>query len=100
MAYIVTPDRSSKTHTGYAMYPAKVRKMASTVATILGISDEEVKIEIYTPVDKGKDKTKSLEETAAGHMIFDFDPKGGSKAKPYAWRILWQNSQLDADQWS
>ena len=100
VAYIVTPDRNSKTHTGYPMYPAKVRKMASTVATILGISDEEVNKVIYDPVDSKKDKSNSLWKTAAGRMIFDFDPKGGSTAKPHAWRILWQNSQLDADQWS
>ena len=100
VTYIVTPDRSSKALTGSPLYPAKVPKMAHTVATILGIPDDEVKIKTYIPVDKKKDTSDSLKITAAGHMIFDFDPTGGSRAEPYAWRIVWQNSQIDADQWS
>ena len=99
VAYIVTPDRNSNKITGNAFYPAKVRSMRHTVATILGIDDEQVKVQTYIPVDKNKDKSGSLENTAAGHMINDFDPKGGSRAEPYAWRIIWQNSQIDADQW-
>ena len=73
--------------------------MRETVATILGIDVDKVKIMTYIAVDKGRDTSGSLTETAAGHMIFDFDPSGGSKDKPYAWRIIWQNSQIGADQW-
>ena len=99
VAYIVTPDKSSKAVTGVPYYPAKIPKMRHTVADILGIKDDEVKIQTYIPVDKKKDTSGSLKNTAAGHMIFDFDPKGGSRAEPYSWRIIWQNSQIDADQW-
>ena len=98
--YIVTPDRSSKALTGIPYYPAKVPAMAQTVATILGISKEEVKIKTYIPVDKKKDKSDSLTQTAAGHMIFDFDPDEGSRRGGfYAWRIIWENSQIAADLW-
>ena len=99
VAYIVTPTSSSKAVTGAPLYRAKIPSMRHTVANILGIDDDEVKIQTYIPVDKKKDKSDSLTKTAAGHMIFDFDPKGGSRAEPYAWRIIWQNSQIDADQW-
>ena len=100
VAYIVTPDRSNKALTGSPNYRAKIPSMRSTVATILGITDDKVKIQTYIPVDKKKDESGSLDKTAAGHMIFDFDPTGGSKREPYAWRLIWQNSQIDADQWS
>ena len=99
VAYIVTPDRSSKAVTGNPFYPGKIPSMRKTVANILEIADDKVKIQTYIPVDKKKDDSDSLTKTAAGHMIFDFDPTGGSRAEPYAWRIIWQNSQIDADQW-
>ena len=73
--------------------------MSATVATILGIEVEEVKVRTYIAVDKKKDSSNALSNTAAGHMIFDFDPTGGDRKEPFAWRIIWQNSLIDADQW-
>ena len=100
VAYIVTPDRSEEQQTGNPQYRDKVSDMAHTVATILKIPDEQVNIQTYLPVDKAEDESKALENTAAGHMIFDFDPEGGSDAKPNAWRIIWENSLIAGDQWS
>jgi len=73
--------------------------MAHTIATILGISDDQVTQATYLSVDKKKDKTDALGSTAAGHMIFDYDPTGGNRREPRAWRIIWQNSLILGQQW-
>ena len=73
--------------------------MAKKVAEILDIDVPRVKNVTYLAVDKAKDKTNALSKTATGHMIFDFDPSGGSRGMPYAWRIIWQNSLIAGDQW-
>ena len=77
--------------------------MASTVATILGIPANQVQLNTYVGVDKDKDPD-ALTTTAAGHMIFDYDPTGGpasTRRTPFAaWRIIWQKSQILADQWN
>lgn len=76
--------------------------MASTVATILGVTPDKVITETYVSVDKQKDP-KALDNTAAGHMIFDYDPTGGpggNRRTPWAaWRIIWQKELILADQW-
>ena len=73
--------------------------MRSTVATILGIEPEEVKVQTYKAIDKARDTSNALYNTATGHMIFDFNPTGGSRKEPFAWSIIWQNSQIDAERW-
>lgn len=96
---IMTPDRSVKNPEGNPFYPAKIRDMKAAVAAALNIDGERVTVNTYAPVDKKKDTTNALKTTAAGHMIFDFDPKGGSRATPYAWRIIWQRNILAGDEW-
>lgn len=76
--------------------------MASTVATILGVTPDKVIQDTYVGVDKKKNP-QALKTTAAGHMIFDYDPTGGpggTRRAPWAaWRIIWQRDQILADQW-
>lgn len=76
--------------------------MASTVATILGVTPDKVTQDTYVGIDKKKDP-QGLKTTAAGHMIFDYDPTGGpggTRRTPWAaWRIIWQKEQILADQW-
>ncbi len=76
--------------------------MAATVAAILGISPDSVIQETYVGVDKKMD-TQALSVSAAGHMVFDYDPKGGPgsmrRAPLAAWRDIWQREQILADQW-
>ena len=100
-AYILTPARGN-TANNNPLYPAKIRLMASTVANILGITPDQVSQNTYVAVDGSIDKN-ILKNTAAGRMLFDYDPTGGplgTRRKPYAaWRIIWQKEQILADQW-
>ena len=84
---------------GEPLYSKKIAKMRESVASILGISVEKVNVRTYVAVDKKKDGSNALETTAAGHMIFEFDPTGTGRRKA-AWRIIWENSLIDADEWS
>ncbi len=88
---------------GQFEYPNKIKSMASTVATILGVTPDKVIQKTYVALD-AKQSANVLKNTAAGHMIFDYDPRGGpagSESEPYAaWRIIWQREQIDADQWN
>ena len=103
-AYILSPDTSEGDGqpSGVFLYPGKVQSMASTVATILGIPIDQVQKNTYAGVDKER-APDVLKTTAAGHMIFDYDPKGGlastRRTALAAWRIIWQRSQILADQW-
>lgn len=73
--------------------------MAKAVADALGVDVSAVQQVPYLAVDKAKDRTNALDNTAAGRMIFDYDPQGAGRRRP-AWRIIWQNSQILADFWS
>ena len=76
--------------------------MVTTVATVLGVQADRVQAKTYVAFDKNK-HSEVLKDTAAGRMIFDYDPRGGPDSKrrtpQAAWRILWQNEQIDADAW-
>ena len=76
--------------------------MASTIASILGIDTNKVVQKTYVPADGVKDK-ELLKATAAGRMIFDYDPTGGPggnrRVPKAAWRIIWQKELILADQW-
>ena len=76
--------------------------MASTIASILGIDTNKVVQKTYVPADGALDE-ELLKNTAAGRMIFDYDPTGGPEATrrvPKAgWRIIWQKELILADQW-
>ena len=99
VAWIVTPDKAEKgAPSGRPLYYGKIPNMRETVASILGIPAEEVKVRTYVAVDEAKDISDALGTTAAGHMIFDFDPKGGGR-RTRAWRIIWENSLIDTDEW-
>ena len=78
--------------------------MASTVATILGVAKNKVTQMTYVAIDSNEDSDDQLTNTAAGRMIFDYDPTGGpggTESEPYAaWRILWQRDQIAIDQWN
>lgn len=88
--------------------------MASTVAaTILGVQANRVQTKTYVAVNKEAKADEEnaaasggdvLENTAAGHMIFDYDPRGGPDSKrrapQAAWRIPWQKELIDADAWT
>ncbi len=99
VAYILTPDRAQKALTNKPLYHAKIPAMAQTVADAIGIDVERVQQRTYLAVDKTRDTTDALKNTAAGHMIFDFDPTGGDRGTPYAWRIIWQNSLILSRDW-
>ena len=74
--------------------------MADTIAVILGINVNQVTKVKYLAVDKEKDH-EILDTTAAGHLIFNYDPKDGHRKHPSrAWRIIWENRLIDADQWA
>ncbi len=102
--YILGPRaESDETNAGGLLYPDKTEKMARTIATILSIDFKTIQQESYVGVDKDKDKKLPkpvLSHTAAGHMIFDYDPKGGDRKEPFAWRIIWQRDQILGQQWS
>ncbi len=77
--------------------------MADTIASILSIDAKVINLESYEGVDKKADDLTPrplLKHTAAGHMIFDYDPKGGDRKEPFAWRIIWERSQILGQQWS
>ncbi|KAL8776565.1 MAG: hypothetical protein Q9213_008222 [Squamulea squamosa] len=107
VVYILSPDTSlDPAHpTGVFQYSDEINTMASTVANVLNIPRAKVQTETYVAVDKSKDEEKGekqaiLETTAAGHMIFDYDPAGGSRRSPMAqWRIIWQRAQILGDEW-
>ena len=73
--------------------------MADTIAPMLGINANQVKLHRYAAVDKLKDGTDQLGVTAAGHMIFDYDPQAGDRKEPMSWRIIWERGILDLQQW-
>jgi len=85
---------------GGLLYPDKTEKMAKTIASILDIDYNAIQQESYVGVDKNKDIDGVLDNTAAGHMIFDYDPKAGDRREPFAWRIIWERSQILGHQWS
>lgn len=94
---------SDENNAGGLLYPAKTKEIADTIASILSIEPNAIHVESYVAVDKDKDsKTPrpALVHTAAGRMIFDYDPKGGDRKEPFAWRIIWERSQILGDQWS
>ena len=76
--------------------------MASTIASILGLDTNKVVQKTYVPADGAVDE-ELLKNTAAGRMIFDYDPTGGPEATrrvpKAAWRIIWQKELILADQW-
>ena len=74
--------------------------MVDTVASILGIDANEVKLHAYEAVDKARDTANVLGETAAGRLVSDYDPKAGDRKEPVSWRIIWQNGILDLQQWA
>ena len=63
----------------------------------------QVSTATYVATRKDKDGGQTaLDTTAAGHMLFEYDPQGVGKRRQEqrAWRILWQRSQIMADQWT
>lgn len=77
--------------------------MANTIASILSIDASAIQQESYIGIDKKEDDKipqPVLRTTATGHMIFDYDPKGGNRQEPFAWRIIWQRYQILGQQWS
>ena len=100
VAWILSPRAEpDEPNPGGFIYERKVKQMADTIAPILGINADQVKLHVYDAVDMEKDTTNKLRDTAAGRMIFDYDPEAGDKKEPVAWRIIWQNGILDLQQW-
>lgn len=64
------------------LYPSKVQRVANLVSKILEVPPHKVGLIGYEAVCRGDlddDNTfgdRLLKETAAGHVIFDYDPKG------------------------
>lgn len=71
--------------------------MVSTVNGIIGIDPV---VRAYEAQDSGTPSGKAtLKNTGAGKMLFNYDPTGGSRAKPNAWRILWESQVVAVGQW-
>ncbi|CAD6594517.1 MAG: hypothetical protein ASARMPREDX12_009192 [Alectoria sarmentosa] len=94
-AYLYTPE--SETKPGTQEYTDKIAKMVSTVNGIIGIDPV---VRAYEAQDSGTPSGKAtLKTTGAGKMLFNYDPTGGSRAKPNAWRILWESQVIAVGQW-
>ncbi|KAK4697670.1 hypothetical protein P7C71_g449, partial [Lecanoromycetidae sp. Uapishka_2] len=119
-AVILSPDTSldASNPAGVFVYPAKVQQMAATVAQILNMPAPvqvnqgaqfpigQVSTQTYVRINRNAPgATNTLENTATGHMIFDFDPQGilgrtRNAAAQAAYRTIWQNGIILADQWN
>ena len=83
------------------LYPAKVRRLAQAVADAFGIDVSKVSQNGYHAVDKaggGSSGAEQIRSTAAGHMIFDYDPDGPKRGQS-GYRLMWQRSMILGDQW-
>lgn len=113
-AVILTKDTSmdTKAPANKPKYPKRISSMASVAGELLSMPTAsaildrgtkfppgKVYVATYVPAPKN---SAALMETAAGHMLFDYDPKGaGSRSNPQkAWRIIWQNEIILADEWT
>ena len=83
------------------LYPSKVQRIANLVAKILEVPLHKVGLIGYEAVDRGDiddDNTSGdrlLKETAAGHVIFDYDPQGlGSFGGNLNWRLIWEREEI------
>lgn len=102
-AYIYSPKAEhDERNAGGLLYKDKVKEMAATVAAILDIDVQRVETRAYDAVDKEKDRKKEnmLVNTAAGKLIFDYDPDCGDRKEPIGWRLIWQNQVIDVRQWA
>ncbi|KAF6237247.1 hypothetical protein HO173_004715 [Letharia columbiana] len=94
-AYIYTPESEAKP--GTQEYPDKIAKMVSAINGLVGVAPT---VRTYDAQDaKTPSGQTTLENTGAGHMLFDYDPTGGSRAKPNAWRMLWESQVVAVGQW-
>lgn len=82
------------------LYPAKVQRIAQTVSNILHFPLLKVNLNGYHAVDKedlDDDEESSgdrlLKETAAGHVLFDYDPRGLGRGEQ-TWRLVWEREEL------
>ena len=82
------------------LYPAKVQRIAEVVSRILHVPLPKVHLTGYKAVDREDldDDEESagdrlLKETAAGHVIFDYSPKGLGP-KEQTWRLIWEREEL------
>ena len=100
VAWILSPQAEpDEENAGGLLYADRLQQMANTIAPILGISADQVKLHPYVAVDAAKDTTDQLGRTAAGRMIFDYDPNAGDRQEPVSWRIIWERGILDLQQW-
>ncbi|KAL6719513.1 hypothetical protein ACLMJK_003754 [Lecanora helva] len=103
-AAIYSPEaQSDEPNAADFLYNDKVQLMAQKVSEIINQPPQTVR---YKPVDAAKDRPPRgpdmLGKTAAGHMIFQYDPMGaGSRGKPNnAWRIMWERGIIAGDVWA
>ncbi|KAL8864450.1 MAG: hypothetical protein Q9174_007349, partial [Haloplaca sp. 1 TL-2023] len=81
------------------LFPAKVRMMAEIIAEVLGIDVSRVEQKGYYALNDGDPHDHELLDiTAAGNMIFDYDPNAEKRRYPQ-WRILWERSPFYGNQW-
>ena len=81
------------------LYPSKVQRIANLVSEMLGVPLRKVGLIGYEAVDRGdldNDDTSGdrlLKETAAGHVIFDYDPEGLGNLG-CIWRLIWEREEI------
>lgn len=113
-AVILTKDTSTdpRAPANKAKYSKKISAMASVAGDLLSMPTATAMLDRGTRIPAGKvyvatyvpahKDSIALQETAAGHMLFDYNPKGsGTRTKPVkSWRLIWQNEAILADEWT